>query len=133
MTAEDGVHEVAKFMKIGHHVVVLHEPWVARLAARKVADQCCLRQVASAYARHHGRGGEPLVLAFARVHVEVEAAHQLAALEDLKDSYGRVPRGLSGWAKFYFEQARGGVEHAGFHLVVGEIRPDRLRIEIERR
>ena len=63
------------------------------IAAGEVADERGLGQGAAAHAGDDGRGGEPLVLALARVHVEIEAAHELAAVEDLEDRDRRVPAG----------------------------------------
>ena len=91
VAAEDGVHQVAELVEESDDVGVLQQAGVAGVAAGEVADQRGLRQRAATDAGDDGRGGEPLVLAFARVHVEIEAADELAAVEDLEDRDGGVP------------------------------------------
>ena len=98
LAAEDGVHQVAELVEEGDHVGVLQQAGIVVIAAGKVADERGLGQVAPADAGDDRRGGEPLVLALARVHVEIEAADQRAVFEDIEDRDGRVPagRGRSG-------------------------------------
>ncbi len=93
------MHQVAELVEEGDHVAVLQQAGVACLAAGEVADQRGLGQGAPADAGDDGRGGEPLVLALAGVHVEVEAAHVSAAVEDLEDRNRRVPAGGGGAAE----------------------------------
>ena len=79
VSAQDGVHQVAELVEKGDHVGVLQQPGSpGPRSAGEIADERGFRQSAAAYAGDHRRGGEPLVLAFAGVHVEIEPAHSLA-------------------------------------------------------
>src|SRR3974390_420097 len=74
VTAKDGVHQVTEFVEEGDDVAVLKQAWVSRVASWEVTDQRRFRQVAATHAGDNGGSGEPLVLAFARMHVEIKTA-----------------------------------------------------------
>jgi hypothetical protein len=97
LAAENGVHQVAEFVEEGDDVVVLQQARIVFVALREVADQRGLRQRAPANAGDDGRGGEPLVLAIARVHVEIETAHALPPSKTSKtETSGARPRHPTG-------------------------------------
>ena len=90
------MHEVAELVEEGDDVAVLHEAGIAGRAAGEVADEHAFRKLAAANAGNDGPGGEPLVLALARMHVEVDAAEQLALVAgrgvvDVEGVDGGVP------------------------------------------
>ena len=99
--------------------------------AGEVADERGLGQGAAADAGDDGRGGEPLVLALAGMHVEVEAAYGPAPVEDLEDGDGRVPAGSRRAAELDFEEPGRSLEHAGLDLRIREVGADGLRVEVE--
>ena len=133
LAAEDGVHQVAELVKEGDHVGVLQQAGVAVVSAGEVADERGLGQSAAAHAGDDGRGGEPLVLALAGVHVEIEAADRLAAVEDIEDRNGGVPAGRGRAAELDLEQPRGGLQHARLHLRVGKVGTHGVGVEVEGR
>ena len=131
LAAEDGVHQVAELVEEGDDVGVLQQAGIVGIACGEVADERGFRHGAAADAGDDGRGGEPFVLALARMHVEIEAADGPAAVEDLEDGDGRVPGGRAGRTELDFEEARGGLEDAGLDLRVGEVGADGLGVEVE--
>ena len=78
LAAEDVMHQVAELVEEGDHLAVLHEAGIAGRAAGEVAHQHAFRKLAAADAGNDGRAGEPLVLALAGMHVEIDAAEQFA-------------------------------------------------------
>ncbi len=131
LAAEDGVHEVAELMEERDDVGVLHEAGVVCGGLREVADEGGFRHVAAFDAGDDGRGGEPLVLAFAGVHVEIETTNLHSTFNDVKDADGRVPALRIGAAEFDFEEACGGIEDALLDLRVREVGADGLRVEVD--
>jgi hypothetical protein len=82
LPADDVMHEVAELVQEHHHVAVLHEARVPGRAAGEVAYQGAVGELPPVHAEVQGRGGEPLVLALARVHVEVDGAELGGAVDD---------------------------------------------------
>src|SRR3981081_4798375 len=74
LAADDVMHEMTELVQEYHHVAVLHEAGVAGRAAREVAHQHTFGELAAVDAEGERLGGEPLVLAFARMHVPVDGA-----------------------------------------------------------
>ena len=92
LSAQDGVHQVAELVKESDHVLVLQQSRDRLLVARReVADQRCFGQCAATHPGDDWCGGEPLVLALAGMHVEIEAACVPAAVEDIEDRHVGVP------------------------------------------
>ena len=98
MAAKNRVHQVSEFVEERDHIAVLKKARIAAIAsgvrggwAGKVADERRFRQVAAAHAGDDRGGRKPLVLALARVHVEIKPADDLPRFVDLIDRYGRVP------------------------------------------
>ncbi len=83
--AENGMHQVAELVEVRDDVGVLQQAGIAFFATREVADERCLGQIAATHAGDDRRGGKPLVFAFARMHVEIEAANEFAVLNYFKD------------------------------------------------
>src|ERR1700738_2262466 len=81
LAADDVMHEMTELVQEHHHVAVLHEAGVAGRAAREVAHQHPLGQLSAVDTERERLGGEPLVLAFARMHVHVDAAEPDLAVE----------------------------------------------------
>jgi hypothetical protein len=137
LAAEDVVHEVAELVEEGDDFVVLHEAGVASRATGEVTDQHSLGNLTASDAGNDGRGGEPLVLALARMHVEIDAAKELAlrarsGVEDVKGVDGFVPDNRIGdRLEGDMEKARGGFENAVLHLGIGEVGTDALRVKGE--
>ena len=131
--AENGVHQVAELVKVSHDIGVLQQARIALVAPGEVADQRGLGQVAPAHAGNDRRGGEPLVLALARMHIEIETADDLAAFEHVEDRNRRIPGRRRRTPELDLEQPRRSLQHARLDLRVRKIGPHRLRIEIELR
>src|SRR5215831_1065757 len=74
LATDEVMHEVAELVQEDHDVPVLHESRVARRATREVADQGSLWQLPPVHTEGERLRGEPLVLALARMHVEVDAS-----------------------------------------------------------
>src|ERR1035441_5984165 len=89
------MHQVAELVKESNDVGVLQQPGIAAVATRKVANERSFRQRAPANSGNNRRCGEPLVLAVARMHVEIEAAHVLVSIKYLEHRTRLVP-GLCG-------------------------------------
>ncbi len=65
------------------------------------------------------------------MHVEIEAPDNAACLQHLPAFDRRVPDRRVGHAtERHTEEAAGNVEHTVLHLIIGEIRPDLLGIEL---
>ena len=130
------MHKMPEFVEECDHFVVLHQAGVARVAAGEVAHQHTFRKLASADAGKDRRAGEPLVLAVAGMHVEINAAQQLAlvvrrGVVDIEGVDGLVPHdGVFDGLEGEMEETRRGLEDAGLHLVIREIRTDALRVEV---
>src|ERR1017187_8128307 len=132
MTPDDCMHQVAKLVKESNDVGVLQQPGIAAAATRKVANERSFRQRAPANSGNNRRCGKPLVLAVARMHVEIEAAHVLVGIKYVEHRNRLVP-GLCGRGpKLHLEQSRRRLQHTSLHLRVWKIRPHGLRIEIKR-
>src|SRR6185437_1313957 len=136
LPTENVVHQVAELVEERHHLAILHQPRIARRAAGEVADQRPLGQLPSTYPRNQRSAREPLVLALARVHVEIDPAELLSLVrtrrvEDVKDIDRWVP-GLRvrHFAKLDVKQARRRLQDACLYLVVGEVGPHALRVEV---
>ena len=84
VAAEHVVQQVAELVEEGLHRVVLHQ---RRLAARRAAGSCTSARPRAARWPRDAVGQRELrvvlVLALARMHVEVDAAEQLLALDDV--------------------------------------------------
>jgi hypothetical protein len=72
LATEDVVHQMAELMQEDRYLGVLHQAGVARSAAGKVAHQRALGKLPPGDSRHQRRAREPLILARARVHVEID-------------------------------------------------------------
>ena len=90
LAADHMMHEVAELVQEDHDIAVLHQTRVARGAAREVAHQHALGKLAAVNAGGERLGGEPFVLALARMHVEVDAPEPGVALVDV---IGGRPKG----------------------------------------
>ena len=78
--------------------------------------------------------GEPLVLALAGMHVEIEAPGELGSVPDLPRAYRWMPHiRILDAPERHLEQLFRGGQHARFHAGIRKIRPNCLRIEVERR
>ncbi len=112
------------------HVVVFAQPGIARLAAGQVADE---RRLGDLPALEPGADVElrrVAVLVVARVHVEVEAPGQLAAVPHLPALHRGMPDGGVRHAlELHVEQLRRDVEHALFDLLVRQVGAQILRVE----
>jgi len=93
LAAEDVVHEVAEFVEESFDVAVIHEAGVGGGGHGEIADQDSLRQLFAADAVEHRGHFGVAVLARARVHVEIEAADGLAAVDDDPGFDGGIPGG----------------------------------------
>src|SRR5215472_8117816 len=91
LPADDVMHEVAELMQEDDDVAVLHESRIPRRATREVAYQRPLGQLPPVYARGEGLRREPLVLALARMHVQVDAPEAYVALVDVVARHGGMP------------------------------------------
>src|SRR2546430_10380199 len=85
------MHEMAELVQEHHHVAVLHQARVTGRAAREVAHQYTLGQLSAVDTVGERLGGEPLVLACARMHVQVDAAEPHLAVEDVVGGDRRMP------------------------------------------
>ncbi len=74
LAAEDLVHEMAELVEVGDDVGVLQQGGVFVGGLREVADERCFGELLAAHAANKRALGEPLALALARVHVEVDSA-----------------------------------------------------------
>src|SRR5579864_5104063 len=108
------MHEVAEFVEEDDDLAVLHQAGIARLSAREGADEHPFRKLFACDAWNHGRGGEPLVLAIARMHVEIDSPKEFAlvalgGVEDIEGFNRRVPDlGAVDSLERYVEEVRGG-------------------------
>ena len=80
------MHQMAEFMEESHHVFKLHEPRIARRSTREITDQRAFGQMPPVDAEQNRVHAVPLVLARARVHIQIEATGHSIAVVD-------VPRG----------------------------------------
>ena len=95
LAAEDGVHQVAELVEEGDDVAVLQQAGSSGRSPPpgKLQIRAASGRARAAHAGDDGRGGEPLVLALAGMHVEIEASDVPASVEDLEDRNSRVPCG----------------------------------------
>ena len=131
LAAKNGVHQVAELVEESDHVAVLQQAGIILIPGGEVAEERGFRHCPPADAGDHRRGGEPFVLAFAGMHIKIETAHGMAAVEDLEDRDGRVPGGCSGGAEINFKEARRGLKHAGLHLCVRKVWAHGVGVEVE--
>ncbi len=130
------MHQVAKLVEEDDDLAVLHQSRIAGLAAGEVAHQHSLRKLPATNAGNDGSAGKPFVLAVARVHVEIDAAEQLAlvalsGIEDIEGVDGGIPNdGIFYRFEVNMKKPRGGLENSRLHLVVREVGTDRLGIEV---
>jgi hypothetical protein len=130
VAGEHVVQQVAELVEERVDVVVLAQPGIARLAAGEVADQRRLRDLAALDAGADVELRGMVVLVVARVHVEVEAAGELAAIVEFVALDRRIPhRRILHAAELDAEQLGGDVEHALLDLVVRQVRAQLLRVE----
>src|SRR5262249_50350000 len=93
LSAENRVHQMPELVEERHHVAVLKQAWSARIAAWEIADQGSLGHIAPSHAGDDGRCGEPLILALARMHIEMEPADMTALFVDIEHAHRRMPSG----------------------------------------
>jgi hypothetical protein len=123
-------------MKEGDDFVVFHEPGIAFRATGEVADEHTFGNLAPGDAGNHGTGGEPFVFAFARMHIEIDAAEALAfaagcGVKDVEGVDRSVPHhGVFHGLERDVEEARSGGEDAGLDLRIREVGADDLRVEV---
>src|SRR6202030_1147825 len=91
LAADDVMHEMTELVQEHDHVAVLHEARVAGRAAREVAHQHTLGQLSAVDTEAKRLSGEPLVLALARMHVQVDAPEPDLAVEDVVGGDRRMP------------------------------------------
>src|SRR6185312_6491288 len=123
VASEQRVHQVAELVEEGDDVGVFHEAGVTGFATRKVAYQRCFGNAAAVGVFEDSGNkrvrGKPLVLAFARVHVQVEAAYLRIAIINIVGGNVRVPGfSVGGGAELHLEEARGGGKHSLLDAVV---------------
>ncbi len=136
--AEDLVHEVAELMEASDDVGVLQEAGVGGGGLREVANERGFGELMVEDAADEGALAEPLALAFAGVHVEVDAADGLGVGGGgrvvVEDGEGFDAGGPDGGVfcaeEDYAEEFAGGGEDAGFDLLVGEVGADGLGVEV---
>src|SRR6202012_793056 len=107
LATENRMHQVTELVEIRDNIGVLHQAGIDGIviAARKITYKRSFRNLPSRNARHQRSGAEPLVLALARVHVEIETAHVTVAIEDIPRRYRRVPHlGIPSRTELYFEE-----------------------------
>src|SRR6266853_3875911 len=132
LAADQVMHEMTELVQEHHNVTVLHQARVPGRAAREVAHQRTLGELAAVDTEYERLGGEPLVLAFARMHVQVDAAESDLTVEDVVGGDRRMPAVHSGHRfDVDVKQRRGGGDHAALDLSVGEVGPYALRVEAE--
>ena len=131
LTTEDVVHEVTEFMEESFDVAVIHEAGIGGGGHGEVADEDSFGQLFAADAVEHRRHFGVAVFAGARMHVEIEAADGLAAVDDDPGFDGGIPRGnILFLLEADVEEVRGGVEDSLLHLHEREVRADGLRVEV---
>ena len=91
LPSEDGVQQMAELVEEGHHVAVLHEARIARLAAREIADQARFRDLNARDAVPDSEIRRVVVLPRPRVEVQVEPADHPAVLPHLVGLDTRIP------------------------------------------
>ena len=84
MAAEHVVHEVAELVEHRDDVVVLHQRGLVDRRIGEVADEHALGELLAAHAVLERELRRVLVLALARMHVEVDPAELLAAAHDVE-------------------------------------------------
>src|SRR5208337_2546671 len=122
---------MAKFVEEGGDVAVFHQAGIARLAAGEIADERDFGKLLAVFAIENGIGAEPLILAGAGMHVEINAAELVLAVENVERGDGGIPDdgvlgGLEGDAK----ELAGDVQDALLDAIVSKIGPRGLRIEV---
>src|ERR1700733_8482466 len=131
LTSQDHVHQMSELMEESLHVAVFHEAGIPGGGPREIAYENAFRELLAADTvdqRHHFR---VRVLAWARMHIHVEPADDLARVDDLPGLDRRIPgRNAFFPPKLDVEQGGRGVEYPLLHAIVGKIRTHRLRIEI---
>ena len=78
-------------MEEGGDIAVFHQAGIAGFAAREIADQRDFGELLAALAVENGIGAEPLILAGPRMHVEINTAELLVAVENVEGRDGRIP------------------------------------------
>ena len=131
LAAEDVVHEVTEFVEESLHVAVIHEAGIVGGGSGEVADEDGFGQLLAANAVEHRSHFGVAVLAGARVHVEIETADGLAAVDDDPG----FDRGIPGGNVLFLleadvEEISGGVENSLLHLHEGKIGANGLRVEV---
>ncbi len=124
---EDGMHQVPKLVEEGDHIAVLHQARIIGFAAGEVADQRCLGKLTALDSRDQRRRAEPLVFAFAGMHVQVETATELSAVVDIPGAYLGMPdAGLVVALEADVEEPGRGIEYAFLHGFDKESRGGRI-------
>src|SRR3984957_2113289 len=131
LTTKDVVHEVTEFMEEGFDVAVINETGIRGGGYGEVADEDSLGQLLAADAVEPRRHFGVAVFAGARMHVEIEAADGLAAVDDDPGFHGEIPRGnILFLLEADVEEVGAGVEDSLLHPHEGEVRTDGLRVEV---
>ena len=128
---EQGVEQVSELVEEGADVAVLHEPRIAGLAAREVADQRRLRDLAAREAgsdvelrgvRCTCRGAGACRDRTGRRACRRRTSRSTRPTDPTPARPGRVEGDA--------EELAGDAEHAVLDLVVREVRPHLLRVEV---
>ena len=132
VTSEHRVEQVPELVEQGLDLQVLHEGRPL-LRIGEVAHQGGLRERRLAGPSDQDRGRRVCVLVLPRMEIQVEPADPLRALVHIVGLDRLVPHGDVGDALVpNAEKFRGDVEEAPQDLLEGEVRPQELRVEIER-
>ena len=131
LAAKDVVNQVAKLVKESLDVLVLHQA-IAGLGIGKIADQHANGQLHAGHAALQAELRRVLVLLVARMHVQVDRPKELVVRIDIVGfdigmPLRRAQVGLVG----HVEQLGSQGQQAIFHLVIMQIRPQRLGIEVK--
>jgi hypothetical protein len=93
LAAENGMHQVAELVEEGDHVAVLHQARIVRLCRRESCRSALPREADGLDPWNQRRCTEPLVFAFAGMHIQVETATQPAPVVDVPGAYLGMPDG----------------------------------------
>src|SRR6185503_1642208 len=131
--AGEAVHEVAELVEVGHDLSMLHERGTRqRRGVGEVAAQHAVTGLLAADAEPQRRVEEPLVLSFARMHVERYPTRGLAVDGHVEAFDGRMPPLLiHDRREGHPEELAVQVEDRLPDAAVLEVRPDLLCIEVE--
>src|SRR6266566_387968 len=127
------MHEVPELVEVRHDLRVLHERGAReRRRVREVAAEDTVSDLLAADTEPQRSVEEPLVLAFARMHVERDAAGGVAVDRDVKALHRRVPALLvHRRGEAHAEELAVQVQDRLAHATVLEIGTHFLRVEVE--